>query len=115
MEDASRVILELLEGDQDGIFHLVHPKPVAASLVLRWIASALAIPMVPPQEWLSHLEHIHTDSDMSMNPESLDEVQWGPQRVNISQCCRSSAAMGRASIRQISEAEVLRWIGRWTK
>ncbi|KAF7427854.1 hypothetical protein PC9H_007070 [Pleurotus ostreatus] len=115
VEDASRVILELLEGDQDGIFHLVHPKPVAASLVLGWIASALDIPVVPPQEWLSHLKHIHTGSDMSINPESLDEVQWGPQQVNISQCSRSSATMSRASIRQISEEEVLRWIGRWAK
>ncbi|KAG9220337.1 hypothetical protein CCMSSC00406_0006602 [Pleurotus cornucopiae] len=107
VEDASQVILELLEGDQDGIFHLVHPKPVAASLVLRWIASALAIPMVPPQEWLSHLEHIHTDSDMSMNPESLDEVQWGPQRVNISQCCRSSAAMGRKPLDYVHVSSAL--------
>ncbi|KAF4597832.1 hypothetical protein EYR38_006223 [Pleurotus pulmonarius] len=108
VEDASRVVLELLEGDRDGIFHLVHPNPVAASLVFGWISSALNIPVVPPQQWASQLKSIRADPTMP------SKTWWGPQRVDISQCCRSSATMGRASIRQINKEEVLRWIEKWT-
>ncbi|KAF4599105.1 hypothetical protein EYR40_006194 [Pleurotus pulmonarius] len=114
VEDASRVVLELMEGDRDGIFHLIHPNPVPASLVFGWISSALNIPVVPPQQWASQLKSIRADPTMSRNQSPLEEVWWGPQRVDISQCCRSSATMGRASIRQINKEAVLRWIEKWT-
>ncbi|KAJ8503284.1 hypothetical protein ONZ45_g10995 [Pleurotus djamor] len=58
LQSASQVLLELATSPSETgqVFHLVHPRPVSASLVSQTLAGKLGVPLVPYPEWLDALE-----------------------------------------------------------
>lgn len=70
---AASAIIEMRDTVQETL-HVIHPRPVSWSTVMKPIASILGVPLVPYAEWFARLQHSGRDIN---SPVALDEHPHG--------------------------------------
>lgn len=65
-------IVDLTDASATGVFHLVHPKPIEASLIFKTFSTRLGLDVVPYDAWYDALKQAYVAVSATSQSENMD-------------------------------------------
>lgn len=119
------------------VLHLAHPRPVSWSTIIKPLARALSLPLVPYTEWVLKLEEslggsAHDDARdeverMKVNPAlrildffrggmlagDASREAMGMPELSLERAVEEAEALGERALPQLGEKDALSWLAYW--
>ncbi|KAH7912698.1 hypothetical protein BJ138DRAFT_1083028 [Hygrophoropsis aurantiaca] len=136
---AAKALVELASAPDtpsNHIVHIVHPRPVAWSVLASTLSSEFSVPLVPYHEWLSKLEACNSeDTNTDIQSTLLERCRalrllsffkniardtsrgeaMGFQELDVTQARAFSSTMADPFLPQLGRDDVLSWIRYWRR
>ncbi|KAF4610126.1 hypothetical protein D9613_010407 [Agrocybe pediades] len=131
---AASAITDMRRTD-DRVLHIVHPKPVQWSTIMKSLSETLNVPLVPYMEWFARLESSANDEDESasasensraalrmthfyrlgLNASKSTESMGLLAKVRSEKGVRASPSLRSDSVLPLSAQDVNDWVANWKK
>ncbi|KAF4609928.1 hypothetical protein D9613_010391 [Agrocybe pediades] len=131
---AASAIADMRRTD-DRVLHIVHPKPVQWSTIMKSLCETLNVPLVPYMEWFARLESSANDEDESaaasensraalrmahfyrigLTPARARRVWVSLAKVRSEKGLRASPSLRSNSVLPLSAQDVNDWAANWKK